>query len=184
MNPADRERHWMALMEQSLAGDSTAYHELLVLLTAALRSAIRGRARSVGVDVEDIVQETLLALHLKRATWSSGTPVAPWVAAIARNKLIDVLRRRGHRTQVSLESVVDTLWSDDDDSGAGALDVQLLLGELTERQREVVQSVSLEGYSARETAARLCMTEGSVRVTLHRSLKILAATFGKVRDEN
>jgi RNA polymerase sigma factor (sigma-70 family) len=174
----------MALMEQSLEGDSAAYHELLVLLTAALRSAVRGRARSVGVDVEDIVQETLLALHLKRATWVPGTPVARWVAAIARNKLIDLLRRRGHRTEVSLESVIETLWNDDEDSGAGVLDVQQLLGELSERQREVVKAVSLEGYSARETAERLRMTEGSVRVTLHRSLKILAATLGKVRDEN
>jgi RNA polymerase sigma-70 factor (ECF subfamily) len=184
MNSADRERHWMALMERSLAGDSGAYHELLVLLTAALRSVVRRRARAVGVDVEDIVQETLLALHLKRATWVPGTPVAPWVAAIARNKLIDVLRRRGQRTQVSLESVVENLCREDDDSGAGAFDVQRLLGELSERQREVVQAVSLDGYSARETAARLHMTEGGVRVTLHRSLKVLAATFGKVRDEN
>lgn len=184
MNSADRERHWTALMERSLEGDFAAYHELLVLLTVALRSAVSGRARAVGVDAEDIVQETLLALHLKRGTWALGTPVAPWVAAIARHKLIDVLRRRGDRTEVSLESVVDTLWNDAEDNGAGALDVQQLLGGLSQRQRDVVQAVSLDGYSARETAARLRMTEGSVRVTLHRSLKILAATFGKVRDEN
>jgi len=171
-------------MERSLDGDSAAYHELLVLLTSALRSAIRGRARAAGVDAEDAVQETLLALHLKRATWERGTPVAPWVAAIVRNKLIDVLRRRGHRIEVALESVVDTLCNDSEDSGEEALDVQQLLGELNDRQREVVRAVSLEGYSARETAARLKMSEGSVRVTLHRSLKILAATFGKVRNEN
>ena len=171
-------------MERSLEGDSAAYHELLVLLTAALRSAVRGRARVAGADAEDIVQETLLALHLKRATWARDTPVAPWVAAIARNKLIDVLRRRGHRTEVSLESVVEMLWSDGDDHDAQTIDVQRLLGGLSERQREVVRAVSLEGYSARETAERLRMTEGGVRVTLHRSLKILAATFGKVPDEN
>jgi len=168
-------------MERSLNGESGAYHELLVQLTAALRSVVRRRAQAAGIDVEDIVQETLLALHLKRATWVPGTPVAPWVAAIARNKLIDVLRRRGQRTQVSLESVFETLWSEDESGGAEAFDVQRLLGTLSERQREVVQAVSLEGYSARETATRLRMTESGVRVTLHRSLKVLAATFGKVR---
>src|SRR5690349_24562567 len=94
------------LMEQSLEGDCAAYHRLLSLLTPALRRAIRARAETVGLDAEDVVQEVLLALHLKRNTWIRGTPVAPWVAAIARNKLVDAHRRRGRRPEVSIDSVV------------------------------------------------------------------------------
>jgi RNA polymerase sigma-70 factor (ECF subfamily) len=171
-------------MEQSLGGDSSAYHRLLVLLTSALRNAVRGRARFAGMDAEDIVQEVLLALHLKRSTWVRGTPVAPWVAAIARNKLVDGLRRRGQRTEVSIDSVVETLQVEGADEGMQAHDLEWLLAGLNERQRNVVRAVSLEGYSAQEAATRLQMTEGAVRVTLHRSLKVLAAIFRKGRDED
>src|SRR5262249_5369309 len=142
VNSSDRERHWTQLMEQSLQGDSCAYQELLVLLTVAVRNAVRGRARSVGLDPEDVVQEVLLALHLKRNTWVKGTPVAPWVSAIARNKIVDALRRRGHRTEVPLESVMETLWSDDSESEGHAHDLERVLGKLNDRQREVVGAVS------------------------------------------
>jgi RNA polymerase sigma-70 factor (ECF subfamily) len=171
-------------MEQSLQGDARAYRQLLAALTVALRGVVRGRARSAGLDPEDLVQEVLLALHLKRGTWVQGTPVAPWVAAIARNKLIDALRRRGHRIEVSIESVIETLWSDGSDSAEHAHDLRHLLARLSERQRRVVRAVSLEGYSAQEAAVRLEMSEGAVRVTLHRSLKALAAIFRAVPHED
>jgi RNA polymerase sigma-70 factor (ECF subfamily) len=181
---AEQERHWTALMERSLQGDARAYQELLVLLTVALRRLVRNRARAAGLDAEDIVQEVLLVLHLKRGTWALGTPVAPWVAAIARNKLVDALRRRGQRTEVSLESVIDALSSGSSDSAEHAHDLERLLTRLGDRQREVVRAVSLEGYSAREAAVRLNMSEVSVRVTLHRSLKTLATGLRTMAHED
>jgi RNA polymerase sigma-70 factor (ECF subfamily) len=170
------------LMEQSLAGDSNAYRELLELLTPALRRSVGSRARSAGLEPEDIVQEVLLALHLKRGTWIVGTPVAAWVTAIARNKLVDAFRRVGRRQEVSIDGVLESLWSDSSVDESSAYDVERLLGTLGERQREVLQAVSLQGYSAQEAAARLQMTEVSVRVTLHRTLKKLAATIGRSRN--
>lgn len=172
------------LMEQSLLGDCAAYHRLLSLLTPALRRAVRARAESVGLDAEDVVQEVLLALHLKRNTWVRGTPVAPWVAAIARNKMVDAHRRRGRRPEVSIDSVVDTLRSDGEGSEDRSLDLERAFAGLPPRQRQVLQAVSLEGHSAREAAARLDMSEVAVRVTLHRSLKSLAALFRKDRHED
>jgi RNA polymerase sigma-70 factor (ECF subfamily) len=168
-------------MERSLQGDSCAYQELLVLLTVALRNLIRSRARASDVETEDLVQEVLLALHLKRSTWVSGTPVAPWVAAIARNKLVDAFRRRGQRTLVSIDELVESLAVDAQDDEQ-VHDLEHLLAQLSERQQSVVRAVSLEGYSAREAAAQLRMTEGAVRVTLHRSLKNLAALMRKSRN--
>jgi RNA polymerase sigma-70 factor (ECF subfamily) len=169
-------------MERAVEGDTCAYHALLVSLTSALRNVVRGRARSAGLDAEDVVQEVLLALHLKRCTWVRGTPVAPWVAAIARNKIVDALRRRGQRTVVPVESVIETLSSDDDEDARHVLDVERVLERLNPRQREVVRGVSLEGRSARDVAQRLHMTEGAVRVTLHRSLRTLTATFRAVSE--
>ena len=184
MDTANDEWHWTMLMEQSLEGDCAAYHRLLILLTPALRRAVRARAQAVGLDAEDVVQEVLLALHLKRNTWVRGTPVAPWVAAIARNKLVDAHRRRGRRLEISIDSVVDTLRSDGEDNDERSHDLERGLAGLTDRQRQVLRAVSLEGYSAREAAQRLEMTEVAVRVTLHRGLKSLAALFRKDHHEN
>lgn len=176
----DVESLWTMLMEQSLDGDGAAYHRLLSLLTPALRRAFRGRSESVGIDPEDVVQEVLIALHLKRNTWVRGTPVAPWVTAIARNKLVDAHRRRGRRPEISIDNVVETLRGDGEDDDERSLDIERALAGLPARQRQVLQAVSLEGHSAREAAAQLEMSEGAVRVTLHRGLKSLATLFRKV----
>jgi RNA polymerase sigma-70 factor, ECF subfamily len=183
-NTPERDRHWGELMDQSLAGNAGAYQELLVLLTVAVRSAVRGRVRPAGLDAEDVVQEVLLALHLKRGTWIPGTPVGPWVAAIARNKIVDALRRRGRRTEIPIDSVLETLSVEEAQNHEEAHDLQRALARLNHRQREVVRAVSLEGHTAHEVATRLKMSEGAVRVTLHRSLKALAATFSAVLNEH
>lgn len=184
MNSSEREQQWTKLMERSLQGDTRAYHQLLALLTVALRNVARARARAAGLDVEDVVQEVLLALHLKRNTWVPGMPVAPWVAAIARNKIVDALRRRGRRVEVPIESVTEMLWSDHREHDGHAYDLERGLANLPQRQRDVVQAVSLEGQTAQEVAARLRMSQGAVRVTLHRSLRTLAAMLRPVADED
>jgi RNA polymerase sigma-70 factor (ECF subfamily) len=184
VDPAERERHWTILMEQSLQGDTRAYEQLLALLTVGLRGVVRRRAHAAGIDCEDIVQEVLLALHLKRGTWIKGTPLAPWVAAIARNKVVDALRRRGQRSEVSIDSVAEALVSGSEHNAEHAHDVSDMLARLNDRQRDVVRAISLEGYTAQEAAERLQMSEVAVRVTLHRSLKTLAAMFRTLPDEN
>src|SRR3569833_1437303 len=120
-------------MEQALQGDACAYQQLLVLLTISVRNVVRSRAHAAGLDPEDVVQEVLLALHLKRNTWVAGSPVAPWVAAIARNKIVDALRRRGTRIEVPLDGVLETLWTESDDSEGQAHDLERALHSLTAR---------------------------------------------------
>ncbi|MEO6185187.1 MAG: sigma-70 family RNA polymerase sigma factor, partial [Steroidobacteraceae bacterium] len=131
-------------------------------------------------DVEDVVQETLLAIHLKRHTWRTAEPIGPWVGAIARNKLIDVLRRRGRRAELPMDDELEaTLAADADESGV-SLDVERVLSALAGRQRDIVRLVSIEGHSARAAAERLGMSEGALRVALHRCLRALAA---RLKDE-
>jgi RNA polymerase sigma-70 factor, ECF subfamily len=170
-----QESSWTALMERSRDGDRDAYGQLLTALTSALRRAIRSRARGVGLDAEDVVQEVLLALHVKRNTWVRGTPVAPWVTAIARNKIVDAHRRRGRRPEVSIDSVADTLHEPGDDDADRSRDLERGISSLPARQRQVLRAVSLEGYSANEAALRLRMSAVGVRVTLHRAVKTLSA---------
>jgi RNA polymerase sigma-70 factor (ECF subfamily) len=184
VDAANHEWHWTMLMEQSLDGDLSAYRQLLSALTPALRRTIRSRANSAGLDAEDVVQEVLLALHLKRNTWVRGTPVAPWVAAIARNKLVDAYRRRGRRIEISIDSVVDTLSHEGEDGDDRSRDLARAMAELTARQRAVLTAVSLEGCTAQEAGARLQMTEVAVRVTLHRALKSLSAFLRRETHEH
>jgi len=169
------------LMRAAINGDAAAYNRLLTSLAPAIRAAARrglGRAGLAAEDAEDIVQETLLAIHLKRHTWDPTLPLGPWVRAIARNKLIDAIRRRGHRAHVPIDDVVDTLAADAEEPTPlpGKLDKHLQ--SLPERQQSVVRAISLDGASIRETAAKLNMSEGAVRVALHRGLAALSVKFG------
>jgi RNA polymerase sigma-70 factor (ECF subfamily) len=168
-------------MRAALGGDAKAYHRLLQELAPVLRAlAGRGFARHKlgGGDVEDVVQETLLALHLKRHTWDGRRPFSPWVHAIARNKLIDNLRRRGRQAQLPIDDIETLLAGNESPVELdSSIDAQHLIAGLKEREREIVVAISIDGESAREVAQRLGMTEGAVRVALHRALRSLAKTL-------
>jgi len=84
----EREDEWTGLMRSAISGDSAAYHRLLKAITPVLRAAARRGLARAGQPVdqsEDIVQDILLAVHLKRHTWDASAPFAPWLFAIARN---------------------------------------------------------------------------------------------------
>jgi RNA polymerase sigma factor (sigma-70 family) len=175
-----REGEWTAWMRAAISGDAGAYRRFLVSVTPHLRAMARHRSRVAGAperDVEDIVQEVLLAIHLKRGTWDQSRPIGPWIAAIVRNKLVDTLRRRGRHVVVPIEDVIDTLGAEDQADSVSPGEIDALLGQLKVQQREIVKSISMNGSSVRETADRLHMTEGAVRVALHRALKTLAALY-------
>jgi RNA polymerase sigma-70 factor (ECF subfamily) len=165
-------------MRAAHGGDGAAYHRLLTAITPVLRAtAQRGLARAGQPtdQCEDIVQEILLAVHLKRHTWDPTAPVGPWLFAIARNKLIDVLRKRGRRVFVDIDELAEMLPAEPAREQVPAGEVGAHLEKLPQRQREVLQSIAVESASIRETAAKLSMSEGAVRVALHRGLANLAA---------
>lgn len=177
-----REALWTDWMRAAIDGDGAAYRRLLEALTPVLRAAAtRGFARAgLGTsDVEDVVQETLLAIHLKRHTWDTSQPLMPWVVTISRNKLIDQMRRRGRRTDLPVDDFAEILPAPPDRDPTEGRDIDRLLGGLGERQRDIVRSIAVEEKSIAETASRLTMSEGAVRVALHRGLKALAALYGR-----
>jgi len=183
-----REQEWAGWMRSAMEGDAQAYQRFLVAVTPHLRTLARRRCAEFGApasEAEDVVQEVLLAVHLKRGTWDTARPIGPWLAAIVRNRLIDSLRRRGRRINVPIEDVAATLAAaDQTDEGDERLSAETLLARLKEPQRDIVRSISLEGAGVRETAQRLKMSEGAVRVTLHRALKTLAAFYRSGNHEN
>jgi RNA polymerase sigma-70 factor (ECF subfamily) len=172
------------LMRLARSGDDEAYRRLLGRVAVWLRGvARRGLVRAGrGVeDSEDIVQETLLVMHLKRDSWDDTQPLEPWLHAIARHKLIDHLRRRGFRDHVDIDEHAATLAAPQAAEAGASADVRQMLASLPDRQRVVVEAISIEGRSARDVGVRLGMSEGAVRVALHRALKALAAAYRKER---
>ena len=175
-----REVQWAAWMRAGLAGDAEAYRLLLEALAPVLRRVARQGLRQAGAgnaDAEDVVQEVLLAVHLKRHTWMSDQPFSPWLNAIARYKLIDVLRRRGRRGEVPIDDLIDVLPDQSAQAEASPQELEKLVGRLQGREHDVVTAISLEGQSVRDAAAKLSMNEGAVRVALHRGLKRLAQLY-------
>src|ERR1700753_808613 len=170
-------------MRSAIAGDSAAYHRLLKSVTPVLRAAARRGLARAGQPVdqsEDIVQDILLAVHLKRHTWDANAPFAPWLFAIARNKLIDALRRRGKRIFVNVDDFSETLADQAPEETASPSEVAIQLNTLPARQREVLQSIAVESASIKDTAKKFSMSEGAVRVALHRGLASLTA---KLREQ-
>ena len=173
----DRDRIWAEWMRAANAGDEIAYRRLLEALAPLLRQVVqRGFTRSGfgNCDVEDVVQETLLAIHLKRQTWNEGEAITPWLTAIARHKLIDSLRRRGRHVELPIDDLIDVLPAETSKERLSSRDAERLLSVLSGRQRDVVHAISIEGMSAREAADRFRISEGAVRVALHRGLSALA----------
>jgi RNA polymerase sigma-70 factor, ECF subfamily len=177
---SEREDEWADQMRAAIAGDAGAYRTVLQSLTIFLRAeARRGFARygRGTADVEDVVQETLLAIHLKRETWRTDEPIGPWVRAIARNKLIDSMRRGGKRINVPIDDVIDILPAAEPTEHLTQQDAEQILNLLQGRQRDIVESISLKGASIRETAAKFEISEGAVRVALHRGLAALSKAY-------
>ncbi len=178
----ERDEEWTGLMRAANAGDAVAYHRLLAAITPVLRAAARRGLTRAGQPVdqsEDIVQDILLAVHLKRQTWNAEAPFAPWLFAIARNKLIDALRRRGRRVFVNIDDFAEIIAGPPAEDTVAASEVTSHLSSLSPRQRDVLQSIAVDSASIAETANRLAMSQGAVRVALHRGLASLAAKLRK-----
>jgi RNA polymerase sigma-70 factor (ECF subfamily) len=167
---------------QGLTGDGTAYHMFLKELSAHLRAFFRRRLSNLPDEVEDLVQESLLAVHNQRHTYDATQPLTAWAHAIARYKMVDLLRRRGVREalRVPLDEESELFTEADNDAGNARHDVMSLLAQLPERQRLPIQHVKLEGLSVLETARLTGMSESAIKVGVHRGLKALAA---RIRNE-
>jgi RNA polymerase sigma-70 factor (ECF subfamily) len=177
------EQRLKALMLRAQAGDGQAWREVLTLLNARLVLYFRRRlGADHAAEVDDLVQETLLAVHSRRMTYDASQPFTAWAHAVARYKLIDHWRRRRVRTHVPLEDVAEMLWVDADHEGEVAADLDRLLGGLPPKQEQLVRGVKIEGLSLAEAGERFGMSEGAAKVSLHRALKALMTRVGARGD--
>jgi len=171
------------LLKKAKAGDALAYRSFFERLAPLVRGMARrgiGRVGTPMADLEDAVQETLLAVHLKRHTWREDQPIGPWIGAITRYKLIDLARKYGRRKEIELDETFDLATPEPEQPSLPEREMDRLLESVSETQRVIVRSISIKGVSIREVAGTMKMSEGAVRVALHRALKTLAEAYRRL----
>lgn len=165
-------------MRAAQEGDAKAYRALLEGLRPWLLSYFRRRLK--GHDGEDLVQMTLLSLHQKRHTYDPSAPFLPWIAAVARHKLIDHVRKSGRRVHVELD---EDLMSDDDrahdlPAELARRDVEVLMAQLPKDQARAITLHKLHEQSVEDVSAATGKSASAVKVAVHRGLKKLQAMVG------
>uniref|UniRef100_UPI0035CC49F4 sigma-70 family RNA polymerase sigma factor n=1 Tax=uncultured Sphingomonas sp. TaxID=158754 RepID=UPI0035CC49F4 len=166
----DQLRTWMI---GGLDGDSRAYATLLEALVPMLRSFFGRRLRGAEADVEDLVQETMIALHTRRASYDRDRVFTAWAYAIARYKMIDHFRRT--RVTMPLEGLEDILVTEGFEAATSArIDVDRLLRELSPKQARIIRQTKLDGLSVTEAAQRGAISDSDVKISVHRGLLALA----------
>src|SRR5690349_14488034 len=174
---SDAEAALRSLFLRGLDGDAAAYREFLQKLSAHLRAFLGKRLFGWPDEVEDLVQECLLAMHNQRHTYQPDQPLTAWVQAIARFKMIDLLRAKSSREALHdpLDDDLAVFADSDTEASDARRDLAGLLETLPDRQRLPIEHVKLQGLSVAETAAATGMSESAVKVGIHRGLKALAA---------
>lgn len=170
------EERLKGLLLRGLNGEAPAYQAFLMEMSTHLRAYFRKRLARLPDEVEDLVQESLLAIHNKRHTYDAGQPLTAWVHAIAKYKLVDLLRRRASRDALADPfDETDFFSAADSEAAEARRDLGKLLEQLPDRQRLPIVHTKLEGLSVTETAQLTGMSESAVKVGVHRGLKALAA---------
>ncbi|MFG0420899.1 sigma-70 family RNA polymerase sigma factor [Pseudomonas sp. zjy_8] len=175
-----REARLKTLLLRGLTGDQLAYQDFLGTLALHVRAFLRSRLSRRPAEIEDMVQDVLLAVHNARHTYQPQQPLTAWVQAIARYKLADHLRsvsRRDARHDV-LDDDAQLFAVSEVESAEASRDLTKLLKQLPERQRLPIVHVKLEGLSVEETAQLTGLSSSAVKVGIHRGLKALSRLIG------
>ena len=163
------------LMAMAQNGDRLAYAALLGTCQGWLQ---RYFARRIGpCQLDDLVQDTLLSLHRKLASYDPARPFLPWLAAIARYRWVDHLRKIYRADEAELS---DNLAAPSDEPAISArISLERLLAQLPPAQVRAIELVKIEGRSVTEAAQACGQSESLVKVNIHRGLKRLAAVIEK-----
>ena len=178
----DQEAHARDLMQLAQTGDQLAYASLLALLTEVTRRFARARVGAVPW-VDDVVQETLIAVHGARQTYDAARPFGPWFYTIASSRLIDVIRREKRVTTREISSdMLPEVAAGSHDSAEDSVDfdaIRAAVHALPARQREIIEQLKFKDRSVRDVAAQMNMTESAVKVTAHRGYRVLRRLLGE-----
>jgi RNA polymerase sigma-70 factor, ECF subfamily len=173
-------------MQEAQKGDSVQYELLLREISVVLKAFVLKRIGDAEI-AEEILQEILLSIHKARHTFNPEKEFSPWMYAIARFRLIDYFRRwsRTTKKEVYDELLIEKMFMNESNAQE-SLSVELkdAVGELPEKQQEVIRLLKLQGLSVKETALKTGLSEGAVKVTAHRGYKVLRRKLKGMSYEN
>jgi RNA polymerase sigma-70 factor (ECF subfamily) len=172
-----RELDWSILMARAQNGDAEAYKRLLASIAPYVR-ALAARHHRDPADIEDTVQDVLLTVHAVRNTYDPKRPFGPWLAAIARRRIIDRLRRQGRRRarEVPLESIHETGSACEANLSEGVglkHELSTAIERLPARQREAIELTKLREMSLAQASAASGVSTAALKVSVHRAIKTL-----------
>jgi len=168
--PADEAPIEIALVRAVLEGDREGFSRLYDLYAPLVHGILL--ARVPRVEVDDLVQDIFLHAFRKLHTLRDGSSFGPWIAMIARNRAVDFHRRSRETVEIS----EDLPGSDKQE--ARAAEILELIRSLPEAYRETLVLRLVEGMTGPEIAVRTGLTAASVRVNLHRGMKLLREKLG------
>ena len=159
-----------ALVEAVLAGNRDVFGRLYQLYAPLVHGVLL--ARLPRSEVEDMVQDIFLHALRKLHTLRDTRAFGPWIAMIARNRAMDFHRRSRETIELSedLRSA--------DSSQSKAEEILAVICTLPDAYRETLVLRLVEGMTGPEIATRTGLTAASVRVNLHRGMKLLRAKLG------
>jgi len=184
------ERELSQLMRNSQSGDVESYRRLLMRIRTMLQRYTENSFARFGLGAsggqEDVLQDILLAIHLKRHTYDPGQFFLPWLYAVARYKVIDYLRKNkvGLKSTVSLDDELENVETLMPLNMGADLDIETLFESLPEKQRVVLTLVKIEGLSIEEAAKRTGFSSSDIKVTVHRAIKSLQNSVKGDHHEN
>jgi RNA polymerase sigma factor (sigma-70 family) len=166
----DQLKAWMV---EGLDGNAASHACLLRALLPMLRQFYRRRLGDTDT-IEDLVQDTLIAIHTRRMTYDRDRAFNSWLFAVARHKMIDQFRRT--RPTCSLDDLGDLLATEGfEDEVNARMDIDHLLDELPAKQSRLIRETHIKGHSIAEAAHATGHGESDVKVSIHRGLRALAA---------
>lgn len=171
----DDSARWGGWLAAAQDGDGQAYARLLAELTPVVR---RMAAKSWGgaEDLEDAVQDVLLALHAARHTYDPARPFLPWFAAIVDHRVKDAMRRHGRRRgrETQIETLPETLLSQPANTEVtDRADLRKAVRRLPAGQRQAVEMLKLREMSLAEASATTGQSVSALKVAMHRALRTL-----------
>jgi len=179
----DKDEDLGRLLTAAQEGDRAAYGAFLRAAVPLVR-AVGGGKLARPVDLEDFVQDTLLALHQALPTFQPGRPVGPWLGTIARNRLSDALRRTYRRRAVETaydDGLADTVPQPEMEAPPN-VNLGPLLTQLPERQRVAIEMLKVKGMSLKEASEASGVSVGALKVAVHRGIAGLRQLLRKDVD--
>jgi RNA polymerase sigma-70 factor (ECF subfamily) len=175
----EKDRALSLLMEKGCAGDRISYGQLLGEISRILEGFVFRRLGR-GPDGEDVLQEILLSVHAARHTYDSARPFAPWMYAIARFRICDHWRKAARRLekQDADEQGIELAPAPAEPQADPQHDkLWQTLERLPDRQRQVIDLIKLKGFSIREAAQEMKMSEAALKVAAHRAYGALRRAY-------